>query len=427
MRSTEFPASEHTQLLPGIQGNQDYIESGRIQCGHSQNASKTTKPDLAPLLTVNFMSFMSGVNEGSWSLLIPCLKSYYGISDHTVALIFPSYAAGYFVTACCNGAFVHYLGQRATMFLGALGFLAAFSAIMQGFSFPVTVAFMVVQGFGAALLTASENVYIAKLPNSTWLFSILHAVYGAGATVTPLVSTMILAHDLRWNFIYLFLSTVAFINICCMLVGFRNVKLDDKALQSSASNKISYKEAVFNRITMLGTIYIAIFVGIQLTFGSWGYIYLTEGRQGNEEIMGYVVTGFWGGMAIGRLFLGYLANRFGEKSLTSICNSMSLILVGQLWLSNDIVIVCIVFVVVGFLQAPVFTTAIALICKLLPRELHATALGCIAAGTSVGAAFFPFITGALSEIYGISTFPVVCFAMLAVMQCIWMILPDHRS
>lgn len=303
-----------------------------------------------------FISIVAGLNDGSLGTIIPRLKAYYDITNETISMLFLCSAIGFFISAGLNGYIVHKIGQLKTLYLGSTTMLVAFIILSLGLPFPIMVCTMPFVGGGMALLDAAMNVYTANLPLATLMLNILHgnnainnqgvtkliciALYGVGAMISPLVAATFLKYDFSWTFMYVFLSFVAFLNIIGITVGFWNVNFDeikeDSEDQVVMDHSALTKKAIFNRVTMIAAAYILIYVGVEVTLGGWGYTFLKEGRHGDEIIMARVVSGYWAGLASGRIILGYVSSRFGEKLMIALFTVMIVVNLIIMMVSTDI-------------------------------------------------------------------------------------------
>lgn len=166
--------------------------------------------------------------------------------------------------------------------------------------------------------------------------------------ISPLVASFLLQHGISWKGMYIFLVFVSTINIISIAVGFWDVDFKDshKEEDSDANENISVKlnhseltkKAIFNRVTLIGAAYILVYVGVEVTLGGWGYTYLKEARGGNEVTMQRVVSGYWGGLAAGRILLGYLSSRYGEKLMISLFTVIIIAGLFGMMMSNDIIL-----------------------------------------------------------------------------------------
>ncbi|KAI8884426.1 MFS general substrate transporter [Backusella circina FSU 941] len=417
----EATTSESTPLL------RDNEDTSNVK----EESFKDLKGSFKPLMASFYIAIVAGLNDGSLGAIIPRVKEYYNISNETISLLFLCSALGFFASASVNGTLVHHLGQYRVLVLGSSTVLGAYTFIMFGLPFPLMGLAMVFVGAGMAVLDAGMNVYTANLPLATLLLNTLHAVYGVGAMLSPLVATFLLERDISWKGIYVFLTAVCVINIISIVTCFRKVDFEVPEEESpDGTTKPNHSEltkaAIFNRMTLIGAAYILVYVGVEVTLGGWGYTFLTEGRHGDHIAMEKVVSGFWAGLASGRLLLGYLAGRFGEKLMITLFTVLVLFGLIAMITSSDIVLNSTVFISFGLLLGPLFPVTVSLASKVLPRSYHATSIGFIAALGSGGAALFPFITGQIAGKFGIISMPTVCLVMTSVMIVLWAFVPSNK-
>ncbi|ORY00106.1 MFS general substrate transporter [Basidiobolus meristosporus CBS 931.73] len=439
---TDHPNENTTLLKPHNE------EVNAQKDGKSPESFRDLKGHVKPILASLFISLVAGLNDGSLGAIIPRMKQYYNIPNETISLLFLCSALGFFSSASINGYIVHRLGQLRTLYLGAGMMLFSYSFLMFGFPFPLMCGFIVFTGAGMALLAAAMNVYIANIPLATVMLNILHSVYGIGAMLSPLVATILLQHDISWKGMYVFMALGALVNIICVTVGYYHVDFEAVAEEVVASEEDegaqllsngpgvndSIKEthaeltraAIFNRMTIVGAAYILIYVGVEVTMGGWGYTFLTEGRHGDEVSMGRVVSGYWAALAAGRIVLGYMSGRYGEKFMITL---FTMAIIGGLVLmmvSADAVVNSTVFIINGFLLGPMFPTTIALASRVLARKYHATSIGFMSALGAGGAALFPFLTGQIAGGFGILVLPLAAIAMSTMMMVLWIYVPSDK-
>jgi fucose permease len=184
-----------------------------------------------------------------------------------------------------------------------------------------------------------------------YLFIFVLALYGLGAMISPLVATLLLQHGNSWKVMYICLGVFAFFNLIFITLGFWSVNFesgDDNSEENTEEGedgnpvKLNHsqltKAAIFNRMTLVGALYILLYVGDEVVPGGWGYTFLTEGRLGDKIEMGRVVSAYWAGLAIGRIALGYLTSRFGEKLMITLFTLLIICSFITMMVSSDIVI-----------------------------------------------------------------------------------------
>lgn len=67
------------------------------------------------------------------------------------------------------------------------------------------------------------------------------------------------------------------------------------------------------RVTWLVAIFLLGYVGIEVALGGWIVKFMLEVRDAEEFASGMTATGFWMGITIGRIILGFVTPRIGEK------------------------------------------------------------------------------------------------------------------
>jgi fucose permease len=164
--------------------------------------------------------------------------------------------------------------------------------------------------------------------------------------ISPMVSGFLLRNDYSWKGMYIFLAGVAIINIIGITIGFYNVDFDEAKHEHDDEDNSVMKPnhgeltrlAILNKVTLIGAAYILVYVGVEVTLGGWGFTWLTQGRHGNPLDMANVMSGYWAGLASGRILLGYLSGRFGEKLMISLFTMMIIAGLIVMIVSTDIVV-----------------------------------------------------------------------------------------
>jgi len=60
------------------------------------------------------------------------------------------------------------------------------------------------------------------------------------------------------------------------------------------------------------------YVGIEVALGGWIVVFMIQVRQGAEFASGMTAMGFWLGITVGRVVLGFVTPRLGEKLAISV-------------------------------------------------------------------------------------------------------------
>ena len=77
------------------------------------------------------------------------------------------------------------------------------------------------------------------------------------------------------------------------------------------------KEAILrrpaSRVTWLCALFLLGYVGVEVASGGWIVTFMIQVRKGAPFASGMTATGFWLGLTVGRVILGFVTPRIGEK------------------------------------------------------------------------------------------------------------------
>src|SRR6185437_9325362 len=125
------------------------------------------------------------------------------------------------------------------------------------------------------------------------------------------------------------------------------------------------RAALRDRGVLLGSAMLAVYVGVELSVGNWGFSYLVQGRALPQALAGYTVSGYWLGLTLGRFLISPLAARVGATTagmmyacLTGVTAATALA-----WLLPTAP-ACVALGLVGFFLGPVFPTTMAVASQL---------------------------------------------------------------
>jgi len=375
-----------------------------------------------------FAFILIGANDGAVGVLLPSMRVTYGIDNATLSVLFLTGTAGYLTAALNSGLLVEKLGNRLFLLLGTALVLLGFGVISTRPLFVLVVLALVPVGFGGAILDAGLNSYIAGLPRNTTLLNYLHAFYGAGALLGPLVASTFIALHWQWNTVYFVWIGIASI----LLIG---ISFIFKDRSPAPQKKIAKAEGIVLFMTLrlravwIGALFLLVYVGTETSLGSWSYSFLTEERHGAALLSGWTISGYWLGLTLGRLLLGKVATRIGNKRLIQGCLvgvAAGLLLV---WLIPLQAVSAFGLFLTGFSLGPIFPTTIALMSHLVSSRILPSAIGFLASFGSMGSAFFPWLAGNVTQRIGLWSLLPYAIILALFMFFLWLALqaqPRYR-
>ncbi|KAJ5541868.1 Major facilitator superfamily domain general substrate transporter [Penicillium sp. DV-2018c] len=373
-----------------------------------------------------------GANDAAYGALIPYLGSYYHLSYTIVSLLFLSPLVGYTAAAFLNHRIHYTLGQRGVAIIGPGCHLVAYVVSCVHPPYPVLVVAFIFAGLANGLEDAAWNAWIGNMANANELLGVLHGIYGVGAVVSPLVATsMIVKGGLPWYYFYYVMVGCAVVELVVSGACFWKSTAENYRASNTApageGKKGGLRDALFTRsaarVTWLCALFLLGYVGVEVALGGWIVTFMIRIRQGSAFASGMTATGFWLGITVGRIILGFITPRVGEKVAIAayIIASMAFGLV--LWLVPQFYASAVAVSFQGFFLGPLFPGAVVTVTKLLPRHLHVPSIGFVAAFGGSGAAILPFAVGVLAQAKGVKVLQPFIIALSGAILITWLGLP----
>ncbi|KAH8667120.1 major facilitator superfamily domain-containing protein [Xylariales sp. PMI_506] len=298
--------------------------------------------------------------------------------------------------------------------------------------YPVLVLAFMIAGYGNGLADAAWNAYIGGMANANELLGVLHGLYGFGAVMSPLIATsMITKLGTPWYAFYYLMIGMAGAEVLCVVSSFWTAtaaQYKASLSQHSDSAKSGLRAALFKmpaaRVTWLCAFYLLCYVGTEVSLGGWIVVFMIQVRGDDEFSSGMTAIGFWLGLAVGRVVLGFLTPRIGERKAISIYLPLAGGLQLVFWLVPQFTVSAVAVGLQGFFIGPLFPAAILAMSKLLPCHLQVGAIGFAAAFGGGGAAILPFAVGALAQAKGVQVLQPIILSFFIMLMILWLCLPN---
>jgi len=383
-------------------------------------------PARVPIVLAYAMFVLIGVKAGSTGVLLPEQIADYGVDKATIGLTFFALSAGFFVAGAAAGPLIDRLGTRLTLLLGGC-VLVAGTIYMA--SRPPFVAFVLVQvltGFGTGVAESVLNVHLSALPNSTTLLNRLHAFFGVGALLGPLVATWVLGFA-SWTVVLLLTAAAA----VPLVVGFgltyppRAPETADQIAEPGSRSLLA--TTVRERGVLLGAVLLSVYVGLELGVGNWAFSYLVEQRAHSDVLAGYTVSGYWLGLTFGRFLISPVATRAGLSTVGMMHACMAGVAVATVlaWLVPGAAAATAGLALLGFFLGPIFPTTMAVAPAVTAAGLVPTAIGVMNAGSVVGGSALPWLAGAVGQGFGAWTLLPFALVLALLQWVVWWRMVGH--
>lgn len=184
-------------------------------------------------------------------------------------------------------------------------------------------------------------------------------------------------------------------------------------------NAAHVKTIFKHRATWLSSAYFLAYVGTESAISGWIVSFLRRDRHAPPKIASLSLSGFWAGMATGRLTLGVVTDNIGVSRATTVYLLVAISLEILFAITSSSTVSVVLATMLGFFLGPLFPSGIVLLSRLLPKELHVAVVSFVASVGQVGGAILPFAIGAMVQGLGIQVFKYVVVVQLVVALGIW--------
>ncbi|KAI0316668.1 MFS general substrate transporter [Amylostereum chailletii] len=374
-----------------------------------------------------------GWTDGTTGPLLPRIQDVYNVNFVVVALIFVSNCVGIIFGGISNVYLNVRLGFGKVIVLGSVAYIGGFCIQSAAPPFPVFVLSFVMTGCGRAMLEAHCNGYIASLAKSSTRLGVLHCMYGVGAFVAPLVSTQF-AQLGHWSFHYLISLGLAISVLVAQVSIFRlrpqNECRDEIGEVNTAQSAGQSQTNVYSQIFRVKTVHLIAFfilsyVGVEVTVGGWIVTYTIEVRHGGPS-SGYISSGFYGGLALGRVALLWVTKKLGNRPAVFTYMFIAIGLEFVVWFGPSLISGAVAILFIGIFLGPIYPIAINEAGRVIPHNILTGSIGWIGAFGTAGSAVVPFVAGVLAQEKGIWTSQPLLISLMSIMVLMWFVMPRPR-
>jgi fucose permease len=356
-------------------------------------------------MSLAFVCFAAlGMGSGMLGVAWPSIRAEFGLPLDALAALLVTSTAGFAASSVLIGQMM----SRATIghFLlftnlaagvGLVGY-----AIAPGWWFMVILG--LVTGFGAGAIDTGLNVYVADtrpVRTMNWM----HAMFGVGATIGPLVMTAVVSAGLGWRLGYVVAASshlvlAAFYVAVLRHLNFRAVVHTDPADRDGPARAVPPAATLRLPVVFLGIVLFLLYTGVESTAGQWSYSLFTEARAVSTYQAGIMVSLFWGMLTAGRVLFGAVADRMGIMRLLR-WSMIGSVIAAALFLIPSLAAGFAAVGLMGLSLSAIFPTLTSDTPRRAGARHAANAIGLQTGAASVGFAVLPGLAGVLAARLGL--------------------------
>lgn len=349
-----------------------------------------------------FIAFISlGLPDGLLGVAWPSIRANFSRSLDSLGILLISSMAGYLLSSFYGG---HVSSRLGVGWLLALS-CAATGGSLLGYtlvpSWWMMIPLAAAAGLGAGAIDAGINTYVAS-NFGEHLMQYLHASFGIGITLGPVIMTFGINYFSSWRWGYIVVGSAQLALALCFALTVSMWHMKHSPAEMESKKKLTdyrtpLSETLRHPEVWVSILMFFIYAGIEATLGNWAYTFLTLSRGTDPELAGFWVGSYWAVFTIGRIMAGISARRFTLHSLIRI--SIIAAFLGAVLMAWDPYNAggLIGVVIIGFAIAPVFPGLVSLTERRVGPRYAANTIGMQISASGLGIAAIPGLTGVVAQ------------------------------
>ena len=267
---------------------------------------------------------------------------------------------GYVLAAISSDRLHTKFGKRGLAGFASTLRIVAYIALANHPPWPVIIVFLAFCGWGNGLLDAGWNAWVGDLDKPNELLGFIHAFYGLGAAMAPIIaSSMIHKYAYEWFEFYYIALGLSVLELGIGLWAFwaddgpefrrKNVSADEGNGRTRAALKL--------RVTWTIALFLLLYVGAEVALSGWVVTFMIRVRDANPFDSSLTSTGFWLGITAGRLVLGFVTGRIGERWAIVSYLLLAIGLELLFWLVPQFIVSAVAISFLGFFLGPMYVSS----------------------------------------------------------------------
>jgi fucose permease len=370
------------------------------------------------LIGIAYSAFIAfGLSSGLLGVAWPSMRASFGLSLDAVGTLLVAATAGSLLSSFSSGPIVSRIGAGRFLLIASVLMGVGLLGYSLAPTWWILVLIGVLSGMGGGAMDAGMNTYFAANHGAS-LMNWLHACFGLGATLGPVVMTTVLNMGQSWRWGYVFagvLQGLLALSFGLTLPQWRLAGANPpKAHSRSSVDSVRTADTLRLPTVWLGIALFFVLTGVEGTAGQWPYTLFTEARGVAPSAAGMWVSIFWGSLTVGRIVSGFVVDRLGVVSSVRLCLIGVILGAAGVWWNVADVVGFLGLALIGFSLAPLFPLLISHTPKRLGAAHAPNAIGFQVAAAGLGLSLVPGLAGVLAESLGLEIIgPFLLLASIA--------------
>lgn len=325
----------------------------------------------------------------------PYISESFDLSLEAIGTLLLTSTIGYVIASAVCGRAIARLGAAWLFIAGIAINVVGLTGYIVAPSWLMIVLAGLLTGLGAGFFDAGMNIYFAAHFGPR-LMNWLHACFGIGATVAPLVLTALLNRGADWRSGYLLVIGLYVLVALAILLTRARWESPGADEVSAAADSARAVDTLRLPLVWVGIGLFLAYAGLEGTAGQWAYSLFTEVRGVAADAAGLWVSVYWGSFTVGRIFFGAIVHWVKPSLLIRLC--ILFVMVGGvlLWLNPSQELGFAGLALFGFALAPIFALLVTNTQDVLGPKHGANAIGFQVAAAGIGLGVLPGLAGVMA-------------------------------
>ena len=354
------------------------------------------------LILLSAFAFVSlGLPDGLLGVAWPSMRIAFGRDLDALGVLLVTTTAGYIIASFSSGRVLRHVNLGAVLALSCL--LTAFALVGYATSrdWRLVVALGLVLGAGGGGIDAALNTYAATNHGPRTL-NLLHACYGLGASLGPIIMTAVLSRGRPWQRGYAIVGVAQLMLAAAFATTIRRWPTTSGAALHAGPHA-TLRATLARPATLVAALAFIVYAGVEASIGAWTYTLLTLDRGLSASSAGALVSTFWGGLTAGRLMAAMAGGLLPTHRLLQLATASVLGGTLLLWLGTAPVLTLAGVALAGGACGPIFPTLVATTPLRLDAAHTANAVGIQIAASGLGLSIVPALVGIIADATGVGT------------------------
>ncbi|MEJ3744739.1 MFS transporter [Actinomycetes bacterium KLBMP 9797] len=379
------------------------------------------------LLLLAYFAFISlGLPDGLIGVGWPSMSPDLDVPLDAVGLLLVAGTTGYIASSVAAGFTLARLGVGRLL----AGSTILASLALTGYATSPVLAMMIgcalVLGLGSGAIDSGLNAYAAAAfgpRHMNWM----HAFFGLGVAIGPLIMTSVLSAGGSWRWGYAAVAAAQAVLATAFALTARNWAAHRPVADDAPTPpRVPIRDTLAIPAVWFGALAFAVYVAVEVAAGLWAFLLLTDGRGLSAAVAGVCVSGYWASLFLGRVVQGVVAERLGGAQVLRasligmVAGAVLVALPAPGWVTVT------GLAVIGFAAAPVFPLMTLTTVDRVGVAHTDRAIGVQIGAAGLGGALLPGAVGVLLNRTDVEVLGL-CLVALSVLLLVLYLLSTRRA